>query len=285
MWSILNGTIVNVFTVLVGGTAGLTLGGRLPQRYQRIILDVLGLVTVVLGVDAGVNGFNTAVRQYKPAGAAGDGFGPRLAMVMVASLVIGAVIGTALRLHERIEALGAALHRRLPSRRSAATGVPEIEVPAEPLDVAALTPGERFAEGFLASSVLFCIGPLTLLGCLNNGTRGDRGLLYVKSCLDAFSSMALAASLGSGVLGSILTIVVIQGGLSIAAHQLGGSLGGLSLDMMNIVGGVVLLATALLLLEIRKIPVANLLPAIFLPPILIALARMLFPTALGGTAS
>lgn len=278
MWSILNGTIVNVVTVLAGSTVGLTLGGRLPQRYQRIILDVLGLVTVVLGVDAGVNGFNAAARQYRPAGDAGEGFGPRLAMVMVISLVLGAVIGTVLKLHERIESLGEALHRRLPGRRESE---PLAEASGEPGAAAALSPGARFAQGFLASSVLFCIGPLTLLGCLNNGARHDPGLLYVKACLDACSSMALAASLGSGVLASILTIVVIQGGLSIAAARLGGSLGGLSLDMMNVVGGVVLLATALMLLEIRKIPVANLLPAIFLPPALISLARLMFPQAFG----
>jgi len=277
MWSILNGTIVNVFTVLIGGTAGLTLGKRLPERYQRIILDVLGLVTVVLGVDAGVNGLSAAIAKY---GAGDKAFGPRLGMVLIGSLVLGAVIGTALKLHERIEALGAALHRRLPGRRAAR----EIDTlanrtEASAVDPDALSPGARFAQGFLASSVLFCIGPLTLLGCLNNGARNDPGLLYVKACLDAFSSMALAASLGSGVLGSILTIVVIQGGLSLAAAKLGDALGGLSLDMMNVVGGVVLLATALLLLEIRKIPVANLLPAIFLPPALIALARLAFPVA------
>jgi len=278
MWSILNGTIVNVFTVLIGGTAGLTLGGRLPQRYQRIILDVLGLVTVVLGVDAGVNGFNAAVNKYQ--GATGAAFGPRLAMVLVASLVLGSVIGTALRLHERIEALGAALHRRLPGRKKNTSPSTARDASDEPEDADGLSAGARFAQGFLAASVLFCIGPLTLLGCLNNGARADPGLLYVKACLDAFSSMALAASLGAGVLGSILTIVVVQGGLSMAAYHLGGAIGGLPLDMMNVVGGVVLLATALLLLEIRKIPVANLLPAIFLPPVLIALARVFFPAAL-----
>lgn len=279
MWSILNGTIVNVFTVLAGSTVGLTLGSRLPARYLRIILDVLGLMTVVLGVDAGVNGFNAAARQYQPAGEAGNGFGPRLAMVMVVSLVLGAVIGTALKLHERIEALGAALHRRLPGRDSASEST--AGAVGDMADADALSPGARFAQGFLASSVLFCVGPLTLLGCLNNGARHDPGLLYIKACLDACSSMALAASLGSGVLASILTIVVIQGGLSLAAWKMGGSLGGLSLDMMNVVGGVVLLATALMLLEIRKIPVANLLPAIFLPPALIALARVMLPQAFG----
>lgn len=282
MWSILNGTIVNVFTVLVGSTVGLTLGGRLPQRYLRIILDVLGLVTVVLGVEASVLGFNAAISRHAPPGM--TDFGPRLAMVLVGSLVLGAVIGTALKLHERIEALGAALHRHLP-RGGGNSALQPTGDQTNGAAIDALSPGARFAQGFLASSVLFCIGPLTLLGCLNNGTRGDPGLLYVKACLDAFSSMALAASLGSGVLASVLTIVVIQGGLSLAANQLGGSLGGLSLDMMNVVGGVVLLATALMLLEIRKIPVANLLPAIFLPPVLIALARFLLPAALGPPSS
>jgi len=266
MWSILSGTIVNVGTVLFGSTAGLALGTRLPERYQRIVLDALGLVTLILGVDAGAIGFNTVIGQYRPVAAhpAAATFGPRLAMVMVGSLVLGSILGTALRLHERIESLGAALHRRLPASGNG--------------DHAA---GARFAEGFLSASVLFCIGPLTLLGCLNNGARHDPALLYIKSFLDCFSSMALSASLGLGVMASILTIIVIQGGLSLAAAYLGGHIGGLSLDMMNVVGGVVLLGTALSLLDIRKIPVANLLPAIFLPPALIAIVEHLVPGVFG----
>ncbi len=261
MWAILNGTIVNVFAVLIGSSSGMVLGARLPDRYQRIILDVLGLVTITLGIDAAVIKFSETVSKFQPDGPAGQTFGARLAMVMVGSLVIGAIAGTALRLHERLEGLGKAIHRKL---GRAGQGRSSAIAPG------AQTDGGRFAEGFLTASVIFCVGPLTLLGCLSNGTPPhDPSLLYIKSCLDLFCSAALASTLGLGVVFSVLTILVFQGGLTLAAGAVAGSIPDLSRNMMIVVGGVVLLATALTLLDIRKIPVANMLPAIFLPPVVI----------------
>ncbi len=285
MWSILNGTIVNVVAVLFGSGAGLAAGARVPQRYQRIILDVLGLVTITLGIDAAVIVMGDLIGKY------GDGvktYGARLAMVMVASLVVGAILGTWLKLQERLEGLGAAIHRRFAGGGHGDNGHgdngPGDDGPAttaEPtgakLGGGRMSEGARFAEGFLTASVIFCVGPLTLLGCLQNGADADPSLLYIKSCLDLFCSMALASALGVGVVASVLTIIVFQGGLSLAAGVVGRHIPELSLQMMNVVGGVVLLATALSLLEIRKIPVANLLPAIFLPPLVIALVEALAP--------
>jgi len=255
MWSVLNGTIVNALAVAVGSMIGLLMAARIPHRYQRIILNCLGLVTIILGIDASVIVMGDVVKTY---GGGDPTYGARIAMVTVGSLIIGSIIGTALRLHERIEGLGGTIHRRF-------GGFGET---GEAADRSA-----RFAEGFLSASVIFCVGPLTLLGCLNNGTAADPSLLYIKSFLDGFCSLALAASLGLGVAFSILTILFFQGGLSIAAYFLASGLPALSVQLMNVVGGLVLLATAMMILEIKKIPVANLLPGIFLPPLAVWLVE------------
>ena len=141
----------------------------------------------------------------------------------------------------------------------------------------ASTDGHGFAEGFLTASVIFCVGPLTLIGCLRNGAEGDPSFLYIKALLDGFCSMALAASLGWGVLTSIVTILGFQGGLSLLAFAVAEPLDDLSIALMTMVGGVVLLATALMILEIKKIPVANLLPGIFLPPVAVWISESIWP--------
>ncbi len=251
---ILNGTIVNVATVAVGSLAGLSISKSLPERYRLLVLQSLGLVTVTLGIDAGVLRFAAVVDQFRPDGSAGNTYGARLAMVVIASLLVGVIIGTALRIHERIEGLGAWIHRRFSNQD-----------------------GHQFAEGFLTASVIFCVGPLTLLGCLENGARGDPSFLYIKAMLDGFCSMALASSLGWGVFASVLTVAGFQGGLAILAYYVAEPLDPVSLGLMTTVGGIVLLATALLLLDIKNIPVANMLPGIFLPPLIVLLSELVAP--------
>ena len=259
MWGVFSGTIVNTLAVAAGSLAGLSLGTRLPAKYQQIVLTALGLVTLTLGMDAAVLRFADTVSQHAPKVGAGSTYGARVAMVMITALVLGALIGTALRLHERTEALGDWMHGRFSRGGGDADG------------------GKTFAKGFLTASVIFCVGPLTLLGCLENGARGDPSLLYIKSLLDAFCSLALACTLGWGVFASIVTIVTFQGGLSLLAYAVAEPLDGLSLSLMTIVGGVILLASALMMLDIKKIPVANLLPGIFLPPLLVWLAEFVHP--------
>lgn len=254
MWPILNGTIINVVTVAVGSVAGLSIARRMPPRYAQIVLNALGLVTITLGVDAGVLRFADTVQEFAPLVGAGRTYGARLAMVMIASLVIGSVIGSALRLHERIEGAGAWIHRRF------STG-----------------DGQTFAEGFLTASVIFCVGPLTLLGCLENGAHANPSLLYIKSALDGFCSMALASALGWGVFASIATVLVFQGGLSLLAYAVAEPLPEVSIALMTIVGGIVLIATALMILDIKKIPVADMLPGIFLAPLFVWIVERVAP--------
>lgn len=260
MWSILSGTIVNTLTVAVGGLVGLLLATRIPERYQRVILDGLGLITITLGIDAAVLVFAQTVERH---GAGVPTYGARLALVTISALLMGGILGTALRLHERLEGLGRAIHGRLGGGGGAG-------VPAR----------RSFAAGFLSASVIFCVGPLTLLGCLRNGVHGDPSYLYIKALLDGFCAIALAASLGLGVPFSVLTVLLFQGGLALAAHYAAGGLPELSLQLMNVVGGVVLLGTALMLLEIKRIPVANLLPGVFLPPLIVWLVERLLPGVL-----
>ncbi len=254
MWSILNGTIVNVVTVTLGSLAGVSIGPRLPERYRLIVLQSLGLVTITLGVDSAVLEFSRTVERFGPAMADERTYGARLAMVMITCLLTGAIIGTALKLDERIESIGRWIHRRFSGGE-----------------------GHTFAEGFLTASVIFCVGPLTLLGCLNNGAHGDPSLLYVKALLDGFCSLALAAALGWGVLASIVTVLGFQGGLSILAYAVAEPLDEVSISLMTVVGGVILLGTALMILDIKRIPVANLLPGIFLPPLAVWGCEQVWP--------
>lgn len=268
MWSILNGTIVNTLTVAMGSIVGLSLSTRVPERFQRIVLTCLGLVTIMLGIDASVIVLGATVERY------GDGiptYGARLAMVVVTCLLLGSILGTLMRIHERIEGLGGLIHRRF-SGGGASGGK------------TGLGDAPRFADGFLSASVIFCVGPLTLLGCLKNGIDANPDYLYIKALLDGFCSAALAATLGIGVLFSVLTVLLLQGSLALLAHYAAAGLPDVSLQLMNVVGGIVLLATALVLLEIKKIPVANMLPGIFLPPLAVWLIEIVRPGLLIAVA-
>ncbi len=257
MWPILNGTVVNTFTVLIGSLVGLAVSAKLPERYRLIVLNSLGLVTIALGIDAAVLRFADTVEMFAPLVPDGKTYGARVAMVMIGSLIIGAIIGTALRIHEGIESLGAWIHGRFSGQN-----------------------GATFAEGFLTASVIFCVGPLTLVGCLQNGAYGDPSYLYIKALLDGFCSIALASAFGWGVFASILTVFGFQAALAMLAWWAAEPLDDLSIGLMTAVGGVVLLATALMILEIKKIPAANLLPGVFLPPLVVWIVELVSPGTL-----
>ncbi len=252
IWSILNGTIVNTLTVLIGSAIGLSVGARIPERYNRIVLSGLGLITLGLGLDAVLLDFGATVAKYRPAGEAGKTFGAALALVVVASLLVGGVIGTLLRLHERLEKIGDTLHRRFAAGSTA-----------------------NVAQGFLTASMIFCVGPLTILGCLaNGGPEHDPSLLYIKSVMDGFCSVALAATLGIGVGFSVLTVLLFQGGLALLASLLVAQDPDMAVALMTPVGGYLLIAIGLALLEIKSLPVTNYLPGVFLPPLLVPLLRI-----------
>ena len=250
------GTAVNVVAVLLGAALGRLLGDRLPERTRSLVTDALGLVTLLIAASSA-----TAVSD--PALEAAVGSSAPL-LILLAALVLGGVVGSSLRLEQRLEALGSWLQRRLgarPTENGTAGASPGDAVPTASRD--------RFVEGFVVASLVFCTGPLTILGSLNDGLGNGADQLYLKATLDGFAAIAFAASFGWGVAASALTIVVVQGGLTLLGVALGDVLPPAELAAITAVGGLVLVGVALRLLRVREVAVVDLLPALLVAPVLV----------------
>jgi uncharacterized protein len=234
------GTLVNVGTVLVGTTIGTLLGARLPERIRETVMHTLGLFTALLGLASGLAAFRPPLSTVVP----------RFAVLLVlGSLLIGAVIGEVARIQQGLDRLGDALRDRF------GRGQP------------------RFTEGFVVSSLVFCVGPLTILGSIQDGLTGDFQLLAVKSLLDGFAALAFASALGWGVGFSVLVILVFQGALTLGASAAAGAFTGAMIASMSAVGGVMILGISLRLLDLRYVRVANLLPALVIAPAAVAIVE------------
>jgi hypothetical protein len=231
------GTWINVGAVLLGGAAGLAFGARLPERLRQTVIAALGLFTAGLGV-----------RMFLETG------NPILAL---GGLALGAVLGEWWRIEEGLESIGRWLERRF-AGAEAAEG------------------GGRFVRGYLTASLLFCVGPMTILGSMQDGLSGDYSLLAIKSVLDGFAAMAFASTLGVGVLFSALTILVYQGALTLLEVQVQAVMTEPMTAEMTAVGGLMLLGLAISrLLEIRPMRVGSLLPGLAIAPVLVALQEPL----------
>jgi len=234
----LSGTILNAVTVLLGATVGLVVAGRFSDRLRESLTIGIGLFTLGIGASMALPIFSD------PRAAVGD------SLVVLVSLLLGVAIGEWLRIQDGLEALGRWFERRLASR-----GRPS-----------------PIAEAFVTTSLVFCVGPLTVLGSLDNGLRGDATLLATKAILDGVSSVAFAATLGPGVFLSILTILAVQGSIAGGAFLLRDLLDDRTILVTTAVGGTVLLGMALRLLDLRAVRVANFLPGLILAPVLLRLA-------------
>jgi uncharacterized membrane protein YqgA involved in biofilm formation len=222
------GTGLNTVTVLIGSAAGLAVGRVLPARVLTTIMHGLGLFTLIIGI-------TLSVRARNP-------------LLILASTLVGALVGEALRLDDGLQALGAWLERSLTPQRPAGGGV---------------------AAAFVTTSLLFCVGPLTFLGTFDDGTRGDITLLAIKSMLDGFASLAYAAALGWGVALSAGTVLVFQGALTAGAFALQSRLPEALTNELSAVGGLIIVALGLNLLELKRIRVVSFLPALVLLPALV----------------
>jgi len=241
------GTFINVGTVLAGGSVGLVLRRALPQRFQRIVLQGLGLITILLGLQMALK-----TRQI---------------FIVLGSLLLGALLGEWWRLQDRLDTLGRWLETRFKvwSQRLAGSSTNHSagETPA-PLW------HDRFSEGFITTTLLFCVGPMTLLGSIQDGISGDFKTLAIKACMDGFAAMVFAAELGWGVLFSAGSVLIIQGSLTLAAAPLQRTLTPMMIDEMTATGGLMIVAIGLMLLEIKRLPIANFLPALAIAPLLAA---------------
>jgi len=226
------GTIINAVTVLVGGTLGTLLGHRFPARMQETILAGLGLFTLVIAIDSALVTGN--------------------ALIVLGSLLVGALIGEALHIENRLEAFGRWLRDRLVRNQEEGEG-------------------SRFVEAFVTASLIFCVGPLTIQGSIEDGLMGDYTKLAIKAMMDGFAAMAFATTLGPGVIASVIVILVFQGGISLLAGLSSNVFTEPMITELTATGGVVLLAVGLRLLDLKKIRAANLLPAIFVAPAAVAI--------------
>lgn len=238
------GTVTNVVAVVLGSGLGLLIGHRLSVTVRSTVTTALGLVTLLIAAQAAF-AVSDAVLS--------DAVGPNAPMLIVlGALVMGGIIGSLLRLEQRVEQLGGWLQSRL--TRGDGDG------------------RERFVEGFVISSLVFCIGPLTILGSINEGLGNGADQLLLKSTLDGFAALAFAASFGIGVMASAVSVALIQGSLTVLGAALGSFLPDAHLAALTATGGLILVAVALRLLDLKPIAVADLLPALIIAPILCQIA-------------
>lgn len=243
------GTVLNVVTVLLGAGIGVALGHRLPQRTREVVTDALGLLTLLVAALSAAAVLDTALTDAIGASAP--------VLVVLASLVVGGVTGSLLRLEDRISSLGGWLRTRLVRGRGG---------------VAAVDHGHaRFVEGFVTASLVFCVGPLTVLGSLSDGLGRGIEQLALKSTLDGFAAIAFAASLGPGVAASALTVAGVQGTLTLVGVALGDVLPDAHVSALTATGGLLLVGVALRLLRVRDVAVADMLPALLVAPLLVEL--------------
>ena len=239
------GTAVNVVTVLAGTSVGVVLGHRLPERTRKVVTDGLGLVTLLIAATSAMHVTDTALS---------DAVGPSAPMLVVlGAVLVGGIIGSLLRIEDRLEGFGGMLQRAA-VRRLGAGGGSEAR--------------ERFIQGFVVSTLVFCVGPLTILGSINEGLGNGADQLLLKSALDGFASIAFAASFGWGVGASVLALAVIQGGLTALGAGLGSFVPDAHLSALTATGGLLLVGVALRLLDLKQVKVADLLPALVVAPIL-----------------
>lgn len=221
------GVLVNTATVLAGSLIGLIFKRGIPKKLTDAVMLGIGLCTVYIGISGALKGENT--------------------LILIGSIVLGAIIGTAVDLDRRLNGLGEWIGRRLNK-----------------------TDGKvSVAEGFVTASLLFCIGSMTIVGSLQSGLTGDNETIFIKSLLDLVSSLILSVSLGAGVVCAAAFVFVFQGALVLLARYLAPVLTASAVNELTCAGSIIIIALGLNLIGVAKIKVANYLPAIIIAPLIV----------------
>jgi len=235
------GTMINIVAVIVGSTMGLLIGNRLSSVTRETVTNGLGLITLVVGalnvMSIGDNSFIDVVGSEWTL------------IVVLGAVVLGGMLGSSLGIETRLNGVGARLQERFGGD-------------AGDEDRA------RFVEGYVSASLLFCVGPLTILGSLSDGLGTGIDQLVLKSSLDLFAAMAFAASLGVGVMFSAVTVAVVQGALTVLGVVFGSFMPDALISAMTAAGGVLLLGIGIRLLQVKEIRVADMLPALVIAPLI-----------------
>ncbi len=220
----MTGTLINAGAIVIGSIIGMIFHSRFPKRILEIVFQAIGLFTLFLG-------FKMAIETNQ-------------LLIMIFSLIIGAIIGEFLKLEESTNGITQKLKKRLKSDNP------------------------KFTEGLITAFLLFCMGSMTILGAIEEGLGNEPNLLLAKSVLDGFASMALASALGVGVLFSIIPLIIYQGGITLLAHFFGQFVAQQIITELTAVGGILLIGLGINILEIKKIHILNMIPALIVVVVL-----------------
>lgn len=231
----MTGTIINVIAILIGGAAGMLFGARLSGKLKETVIAGMGLFATAVGLQM-------FLKTENP-------------LVVLAALIVGALLGEWWGVEDGLRHVAVWLEKRFAGGGEVDSG--------------------RFVRGFMTASLLYCVGPMAILGAISDGLSGDYSTLAIKSVLDGFASIAFASSLGIGVLFSALPTLIYQGGISLLAGQLNTVVTPLMMAELTATGGVLLMGVGVSsLLELKKIRVANFLPALAAAPLIVYLLRL-----------
>jgi uncharacterized membrane protein YqgA involved in biofilm formation len=235
------GTVLNVAAIVVGSLIGLALGNRLPERTRAVVTDSLGMLVFVIAA------FNImALTDQAWVDSVG---GAATLLIVLGSLIVGGIIGSLLRIESRLESVGGWIQGKF-SRGGSTAG------------------RARFIEGFVDASLIFCIGPLAILGALSDGLGLGIEQLALKSALDGFASIAFAATMGWGVMASAIAVGIYQGAITAISMFAGSFLTEALVASITATGGVLLIGVGLRILRIKSVAVGDLLPALIIAPLL-----------------
>lgn len=229
------GTIINTVLVLVGSGVGYLIGHRIDEKVRTTVVQTVGLVTVALGVS--------------------DAIGTHNMVFPLVGMVIGAIIGEVLHVEERLESLGHVLQRRF--ARASNDGIE--------------SGGRNFVTGFVTATLLFCVGPLTILGAIEDATGQTPQLYIIKGSLDGFIAIIFTATYGIGVAFSALSVFVLQGTLTLLGTLLDSALDDRMRTELFAAGGLAVIAIGVNLLDIKRIRLGSLLPGLIVTPVLVAI--------------
>lgn len=226
--------LVNTATVLLGSAIGLLFRNRIREKFTKAVVSALALVTVLIGLDSALDTANI--------------------LCVIVCMVIGTTVGEWIRIDERIDGAGDFLKTKIMKGRAS---------------------DSRFTEGFVTACIVFCVGSMTIMGSLESGIHGNHSIIYAKSALDFVSAMMFAAAMGWGVPFAALFVLLFQGALTLLAGVVSTYLSAAVVTEMSAVGGTILVGMGINMLEIgpKRIKVANMLPAIFLPIAYLPLAE------------
>lgn len=225
----MTGTLVNTATVLAGGLLGTFLGSGLSERIRETVMTGMSLVVIALGIKMTLETSNI--------------------LIVLGSVTIGSVLGEVLHLQRRLDSLGLWLEA-VTSRFS-------------------FLSGGNFSQGFVTASLVFCVGPMTIMGSIQDGLSGDSSLLLVKSVLDGFAAIAFASVMGMGVTFSAITVLLVQGALTLGSSLLSNVLTRSMVSELTATGGVIMLGIAIHMLDLKRIRLANFLPALAIAPLIV----------------